>query len=319
MKQKNMTVFAWAMALSLLGFVFGCNSAVTSSSDEGTVALYLTDSPVDAETVKGVWITVTDIRYNLSMDETKDDWQSFSGFQGPQKFDLLDLSGGIVASLGSMSLAAGQYNQIRFMLDAPESNQTNPVSPACYIEFTDGTTKPLFVPSGSDSGFKATGAFEVPINGTVAIVADFDVRKAVVRKGNGDYLLKPANAFRLIVGGEAGKIGGTVTNPPAGKDVVIYAYENDTYTTAEAAEPESEAVRFPGAVTSAKVKKLEDGTYTYVIAFLAAEIDGTPAVYDLVAASYASDGTFEGILTTRNSISDVSVSANAKTTLPIEF
>ena len=73
------------------------------------------------------------------------------------------------------------------------SHKTNP---GCYIEFADNSTEPLFVPSGGETGYKAVGQFEVPVNGTVEVTADFDVREAVVVAGS-RYILKPT--IKLIV------------------------------------------------------------------------------------------------------------------------
>ena len=81
------------------------------------------------------------------------------------------------------------------MLDIPEIGPP-PTSPGCYIEFAGNTTEPLFVPSGGQTGYKAIGHFEVSVNGTVEVTADFDVRKAVVVAGS-SYILKPT--IKLIV------------------------------------------------------------------------------------------------------------------------
>jgi hypothetical protein len=158
--------------------------------ETGTLKLYLSDAPLDAENVTGVYITINEIQYHLD-----DQWITCEEFAGKQTYDLLELTGGNVALLGEFTLPAGNYTQIRFMLDIPE-NGAHPANPGCYIEFADDSTEPLFVPSGGQTGYKAIGHFEVTPNGTAVVTADFDVRKAVVVAGS-SYILKPT--IKLIV------------------------------------------------------------------------------------------------------------------------
>jgi hypothetical protein len=158
--------------------------------ETGTLKLYLSDAPLDAENVTGVYITISEIQYHLD-----DQWITCEEFAGNQTYDLLELTGGNVALLGEFTLPAGNYTQIRFILDIPE-NGARSANPGCYIEFADDSTEPLFVPSGGQTGYKAIGHFEVTPNGTAVVTADFDVRKAVVVAGS-SYILKPT--IRLIV------------------------------------------------------------------------------------------------------------------------
>jgi hypothetical protein len=86
-------------------------------------------------------------------------------------------------------------------------------NPGCYLEFEDGSTENLYVSSGAQTGYKTVGSFTVPINGSVDVTADFDVRKSVVEAGvTGMYLLKPT--IRLVVENQAGQIAGSVSNIP---------------------------------------------------------------------------------------------------------
>jgi hypothetical protein len=156
----------------------------------GTLKLYLCDAPLDAENVTGVYITINEIQYHLDGQ-----WVTCEEFVGNQTYNLLELTGGNFALLGNFTLPAGDYTQIRFMLDIPE-NGPHPTNPGCYIEFADNSTEPLFAPSGGQTGYKAIGQFEVTANGTVEVIADFDVRKAVIVAGS-SYILKPT--IKLIV------------------------------------------------------------------------------------------------------------------------
>jgi len=156
----------------------------------GTLKLYLCDAPLDAENVTGVYITINEIQYHLNGQ-----WITCEEFVGNQTYNLLELTGGNSALLGNFTLPAGNYTQIRFMLDIPEKG-SHPANPGCYIEFANNSTEPLFTPSGGETGYKAIGQFEVTANETVVVTADFDVRKAVVVAGS-SYILKPT--IKLIV------------------------------------------------------------------------------------------------------------------------
>ena len=160
------------------------------ASGTGTLKLYLSDAPIDTENVTAVNITIQEIQYHLDGQ-----WITCGEFKGPQTYNLLELTGGNSALLGELTLPAGNYTQNRFMLDIPEMG-SHPVNPGCYIEFADNSVEPLFVPSGGETGYKAVGQFEVPVNGIVVVTADFDVHEAVV-VADSFYHLKPT--IKLIV------------------------------------------------------------------------------------------------------------------------
>jgi len=256
----------------------------------GTLELYLSDAPIDAENVTGVYITISEIQYHVD-----DQWITCEEFEGPKIYNLLELTGGNSTLLGDLVLPGGHYNQIRFMLDIPEMEQ-NPATPGCYIEFADNSTQPLFVPSGNTTGYKAVGQFTVPENGTVQVTADFDVRKAV-HLADSHYILRPT--IRLVVNNEAGRISGSIANNSTYTDVIVFAYADGTWADTEDDEPVYPESRFPNAVNSGKM--CDDGHYT--IPLLAA---GT---YDLVIAGY--DGADFGEVL--GFVSDVVVESNKTT------
>jgi hypothetical protein len=160
--------------------------------ETGTLKLYLSDAPLDAENVTGVYITINEIQYHRDGQ-----WTTCEEFKVPKAYNLLELTDGNSALLGELKLPVGNYTQIRFMLDIPEKGP-RPTNPGCYIKFADNSTEPLFVPSGGESGYKATGRFEVAANETVEVTADFDVRKpGAVHVAGSRYILNPT--IKLIV------------------------------------------------------------------------------------------------------------------------
>ncbi|GAO29669.1 DUF4382 domain-containing protein [Geofilum rubicundum] len=282
------------MAFTLIAFT-ACEE---SEKGKGTLNLAITDAPIDTDGISGVYITVVGLQYHSSADG----WVTIEDFEGPATYDLLALTRGEFEMLGNFELNAGHYSQLRFMLDATEYGQGAPTTSGAYIEFDDGSTSPLFVPSGSQSGFKAVGAFSIPVNGEAYVTADFDVRKSIVKTGMNDrYILKPV--IRLVVDNQAGSIEGHLSGIEDEANYVVYAYAEGSYTEDEAAEPEEEMPRFPNAVSS-DVVDVDD---YYHIAFLA---EGS---YDLVVVRTTEEGEVEVIETIEN----VEVESKTTTTLDI--
>ena len=287
--------------IAMLMLVISCEDNNEENLGEGNLKLSLTDAPIDAENVTGVYITFSEIYYNKNQES----WQKFEEFEGPKTFNLLELTNGDTAVLGDFSMGAGNYAGIRLMLDAVEkgANTENRSNPGCYLEFKDGTTQPLFVPSGEQTGYKMMTSFAVPSNGTVSLTADFNARKSVRKAGNsGMYILRPT--IRLIANDAAGTIAGNVQNAPD-SSVVVYAYEDGTYVdSVETADPAEDETRFPNSVSSTKV-----ADSSYKLAFLA------PETYDLVVAATL-DGEFKGVL---KLVEDVTVNSDEVTNHDIDL
>jgi hypothetical protein len=288
---------------ALLAFALTLGGCQLFSKD-GSVSLSLTDAPTDAQNVNGVWITINQIQYHSG-----DSWVTVAGFE-PEAYNLLDLVGGVTAPLADFALPAGKVTQIRFILDAPTQGGGSPTNPGCWISFNDGTADaPLFIPSGGQSGVKLTGSFDVPVNGSVNLVADFDARKSVVLAG-GNYILKPT--IRLIVEDQAGNISGTATGLETGYVYAVYAYEVGTWDESETSE-DAAGIRFPGAVTSYTLADADgtadssEGNPGYVLAFLAA------GEYQVVIARASTSGTIETVVA-----ATVTVSAKGNQILPLD-
>lgn len=353
MKTLRTILFLVLGGLAVVSLIIGCDlSGATDGTDDGTtetgtISLSLTDAPiVDAADVEGVFITIESIAYNLdalnagsddgtdeeSDDETEDEsdggWITAEGFEGPMVFNLLELTGGNVAPLVDTEIAAGTVTQIRFMLSATEQGEQTSGTSGCYIVIdpdgiADGVddadiVEPLFVPSGSQTGYKANGPFDIPANGTVEITADFDVRQSVVyagnpAMGNGFYLLKPT--ISLIVNDQAGHISGDFTDDTTdGYDAyVVFAYEDDIYTDTEATAADDQSAPFPNAATSGNAVDTDGDVAldTYTLAFLSA---GT---YDLIVAGVDADGNYTVVSDT--DFADVVVTSEETTDTPIDL
>lgn len=308
--RKRIAFLGIIMTIALALILGGCSAGTQT----GSVELSITDAPLLGNDVVGVYITVQAIEFHL----TDEEWMVMEEFEGPQTFNLMELTNGTSHLLGELVLPVGEYTQLRFILGAPNQSEDGGTltTVGSWVEigtdngvYDDGTDKPLFVPSGAQTGYKATAGepFTVPRNGTVAITADFDLRRAVVVRGStGSYLLKPV--LRLIVEGEAGTISGDIATTSV-ETLMVFAYADGTYEVAEAADPVADEPRFPDAVTSGLIT-LDVDNPDYLLAFLAA---GT---YDLVVAEYdAGTGDFIGVLGT---LDDVVVNSEQTTDADID-
>ncbi|MFA6504531.1 MAG: DUF4382 domain-containing protein [Treponemataceae bacterium] len=261
MKYAKFFLFAIIGAIGLAA----CTSATTG---ETTVQFSLTDAPVASASVKEVYVTFSalDINNSTSAGDTGSGWTSIP-IDTTKEYELLSLSNGLSAALGSVPLSGGtQINQIRFAVSKIE-----------LVETADAVGAPRHaVTLSSSTGLKIVNAFDIPLSGSVTLVADFDVRKSLVNTGTG-YKMKPV--LRAVVENEAGEIHGTA---PVGYLVFAYTSSVGTDISLSFTDPanDAESAAYDGAYTSATVKA--DGTYT--LAFLEA---GT---YDLVLVK-ADDGT----------------------------
>lgn len=303
------------LSLTLMTLISGCGgggdtttaTATTPSySSTGTLSLSMTDAPPKLEKeVTEVNIAVIGIEYNY-----EGNWTAAEGFI-PQTFNLLDLQNGKSLHLGDLILPAGHYSEIRFILAAPTKESEVKANPDCNITFADGSSVPLFVPSGAESGYKGKGEFEITADAKIAVTADFDVHKAIVVAGkSGKYLLKPT--IRLVVTELSGMINGTVVDVAdynttangadnnttdnnttvaeadqntTSNSLVVYTYDNGAYSTDEEI-PNGELILFENAVSSSDVN-MSDGNFT--LAFL------EEGMYTLVTALYI-DNVFSEVV-----------------------
>lgn len=267
-----------SLTVLLIAGLFACEDS--SEETTGKINLAITDAPLYDEDITGVIISIVGVEI-----KGNDGWEQLESFQSPISINLLDYQNGDVFFLTEQELNAGDYKEIRLLLDMPKKDGEPKANPGTYLLYEDGSTQPLFVPSGASSGYKAKGDFSVPAGGVTSLTIDFNVRKSVIKAGNsGKYILKPV--LRLVENSNVALIKGEVITLEAYETVQVYAYENDTFSEDEIIDPETDGVDFPNAVTSARID--EDGFYT--LAFI------EPGTYDLYAVAFDENGDFIAII-----------------------
>lgn len=152
----------------------------------GTLGVSLTDAPACGFDAVNVTVSKVRVHQNSAAGEGESGWSDIT-LNPARKINLLNLTNGVLDSLGTTSLPAGQYNQLRLVLDANAGAGTaNTVVPTGA-----SAEKTLDTPSAVQSGIKIAGQFDVVAGQRTDLVLDFDACKSVLTKGNGKYALKP--------------------------------------------------------------------------------------------------------------------------------
>ena len=182
-------------------------AACSDSSGTGTglLTVRLTDAPFPFSDVArvDVFVVRVDAKTASTTDEEAADEANHDGWTTVATpnalINLLDLGNGKTMNLGATTLATGNYQSFRLILDTDKSS----------ITLKDGTKPPISFPSASHSGIKVI--LDEPIqlteDGSV-MTLDFDIGRSFVMRGN-----NAANGFNFkpVIHAVAQDITGSVT------------------------------------------------------------------------------------------------------------
>ena len=173
-----MTWLRWSAAAVLL---MGCNIGSDLNSATSRVRLHLTDAPAPDIESAMVWIS------SAYLTPGSDSGSRVVVTDEPQEYDLLELQDGVTALLGDADVPAGEYAQLRLVVDSAR------LTLAAGFTFADGsTTKSLKVPSGGQSGIKVSFPGQLNLTEDTDVVIDFDVATNFVFQG------PPAGPFGVL-------------------------------------------------------------------------------------------------------------------------
>lgn len=315
MKKQSRIVALGVLALSM--FAFSCDDNNSSPKGDindpdqaqGSLSFSITDAPIDQADVSAAFVTVTEIKV---------DGQAFSGFQGPQTINLLELQNGNSLDLGQGNVAAGSYTTLELVIDA-ESDATGS-GPGCYVLKTDGTKEKLELAAGSATAISMEPSdFKIQENANTEIIMDFDLRKSIKSSGD-DYSFVTNNELNAAVRAEnkamTGAIKGKIENSAAASgDLVVYVYEKGTFDAGtETSGQGSSNVMYANAVSSAKVNA--DGTFN--LSFLS---EGNYEIQCDMPEEDSSELGLSALLDLESSVdlSNVGVNAGAETNLSLSL
>ena len=222
---------------------------VSSESGTGTLQIYLTDAPFNADEIK---ITIS----KVEVHGVEGGWVTVANFEPPKEFNLIELPT-VGMLLGETTLPTGHYTQIRLIMTKAEI-------------IVNGTSYDLYCPSGTVMGFgnarvqveaqvgktgiKLIHQFTINANELTELLLDFNAEKSIVKTGNNQYLLKPVIPVvaKVISGTVSGKIVDANTgNPISGALVTAYLAGTTTAVNSGSSDAEGNFV----------VNTLPAGTY----------------------------------------------------------
>jgi hypothetical protein len=241
------TVIA-AAVLVACGGGGGGGSTTPPPASNGTLAVSLTDAPACGFDAVNVTVNKVRVHTSASAGDADSGWTDIT-LSPAKKINLLNLTNGVLDTLGQTALAPGHYTQLRLVLDGNTGNGlANSVIP------TGSTAEvTLDTPSAVTNGIKLTHAFDIAAGQKVDLVLDFDACKSVLTKGNGKYALKPVvKVIPTAVNG----INGFVSPALAASGVTVSAQQNGNIIAATT----------PNATTGEfSLSRLAPGNYDVVI------------------------------------------------------
>ena len=269
---------------SLLGIAAVTACSDTTGSNTGKLTVKLTDAPFPFAEVSRVdmFVVRIDARTTTASDaETTDASSSgWTTIASPNAaINLLSLQGGVTTNLGTTTLATGNYNAFRLILDTQKST----------ITLKDGTVltggSGIVFPSAAQTGIKIN--LDAPIQVTQdssVMVLDFDVGSSFVMRGNS--IKNNGLLFKPVIRAVATELTGSLTG---------------SVRSASATGP---------AVAGATVDVLKDGTAltdtvaANVVASTASDASGNfrfsfllPGAYEVRATPPAASGFKPALLT----------------------
>ena len=164
----------------------GSGAAPAPTSTMGTLAVSMTDAPACGFDAVNVTVNKVRVHQSGTASDTDGGWTDIT-LSPAKKINLLNLTNGVLESLGQTTLAAGHYSQLRLVLDA--NTGTGLANSVIASGSTTETT--LVTPSATQSGIKLVNEFDVVAGQKVDLVLDFNACKSVVTTGSGKYMLKP--------------------------------------------------------------------------------------------------------------------------------
>ncbi len=138
---------------------------------QSTLHLRLTDAPATYDEVN---IDLKQVQIKMADDSVS--WRNLETRAGV--YDLLKLQNGIDTLIGTGTFPQGTIKEVRLILGADNTITEG------------GTTYPLTIPSGSESGLKLK-IHKTLDEETESLLVDFDAALSVKKEGSGDYKLRP--------------------------------------------------------------------------------------------------------------------------------
>ena len=297
-------ILAFACAAAMLA---ACNDDSSEPMGKGTAEFEVTDAPSDDASLKGVFVTVADIKV---------DGKSVSGFT-KQTIDLKAYQQGNTKLLATAEdLDAKSYSKLTLVLDLENDADGN--SPGCYALTNDNVKYKLKTATNGVAEIAINKSWKVVANTTSKFVIDFDLRKSLAYSDNPDVRYTFVNdenlraAIRLVDRENTGTITGEYQAESTDADkIVVYAYKKGTFNETTETTPQGDNhLLFAHAVASSEVKQSLSGR-TFKLAFL------EPGEYELYFAAHDPNASGRMVFTSMLH-ADTSIDGSAANIIKVE-
>ncbi|OLC97106.1 MAG: hypothetical protein AUH86_08270 [Acidobacteria bacterium 13_1_40CM_4_58_4] len=368
LRQKLAAVLASVLLVGLAAAAISCGGGSNvMTTGMGTVVVTLSDPPscaaptagaaavpaggtaAPAGTFSSVFVTIRSIQAHISAaaDANSDGWQELAPqlVSAPVQADLLHLPANgqcLLEQLGSTSLPAGDYQQIRLILVAnavpsgpvPSTNACSSLGNIfnCVVDTTG--THTLDLSSEANTGLKIPpgqvmgGPIHVAAGQSVDLNIDFNTCASIIKEGNGNFRLKPtltAGVVSANTTGISGQIVDNVTSQPIAGAVVTLQFADMSGTDRIAMQELTDSnghfgfcpLTLPvGAVPDVVVDAITSSGTAYDVTVVFNVTAGTnlgavPLVAETPATAGASTGpgTIQGAITAINGTTGASIDA----------
>ena len=237
-----------ALALSLTFALVACGggsggggTGAMPTSGTSQLSVALLDAPIQMN-----GITVTAVNLGIDKVEAVGNGNAatvLQAYSSPNVVNILNYTSAANALNFSGTIPAGNYQQIRLLLDTATTTISYTQNGTAY------TDVPLTVPSATQGGFgnatstdpgdgagtagvKVNVALNAQAGNTYGFVLDFNAGQSIVETGSGNFMMKPVIVATAVA--QSGSISGTVLNQ-AGSPVVgaeVEATQNGTVVNA---------------------------------------------------------------------------------------
>jgi hypothetical protein len=285
MKKKGLFNWIKAALFGVAAVTFMACSDDAGPKGKGEVDFEITDAPSDDANIKGVIVTVAEVKVN---------GQAISGFT-KQTIDLKAYQEGNTKFLSTTQLDAKSYNNITLVLDVDKDADGN--TPGCYVLAKDDVKFKLKNTTSGMYEVVATQSWKVANNAKTKVVMDFDLRKSIRYSDDPSirYSFVSDNnlnaAVRVVLKENTGTVKGVCQDESSNnaEKIVVYAYKKGTFNAAAETEAQGvDKIMFKNAVASAEVKSSLTGQ-AYTLAFLE---DGEYELHFVAYNKSADNGRF---------------------------
>ena len=214
MKKRANLIWVTIVIVFMAGLcMFSCSGSSGGGGGGGTGVLGLLLTDAATSEYQAAYVTIEEIKVLSVTEAGTGEWTTVAT---PDKtYNLLELINGVMESLGSATLPAGEYEEMRLVLGtAPDSGDNILGAPHPYANYVIDAYDDVYeltLPDGYEDGYQVGGEFVIKADTTTTLVLDFSVIKSIVQAGsNGQWFLNPT--INMLDMANLSELTGTITD-----------------------------------------------------------------------------------------------------------